>query len=452
MLGWIFFGRDLDPALPEVPEILRFQEAAAARGLELHVLKPHNFDIVAAPVDGWSVHYEGHSLARPDFILCRTGAETDYFTLAVLRHFERRGVRLINGPEAIDLVADKLHTMQRLARAGLPIPATILGKFPMGVDIVEEELGFPLIVKTLRGTRGTGVLKCEDRTQFEDLAGLLESAEAKADFLFQHYVRSSHGRDVRVLVIGGRVIAAMERRSPAGHFKSNVSLGGVGIAYTPTGEMADLAARAADTLGLEVAGIDILFDEEGYRICEANSAPGFQGLERACSIDVPNAIFDWIEASHEVRARPIKAVTGDALIDLVFGGRLSLRSIGDRLEEPRAFARAVGVRLVGAGLGSMLSSLTPGARAAPHSPVARRLEALRADARGIPLAVDTDIDQEQTLLTVLGVSIWAAVLPWLAGGEPIFAGALSLIALCFPAAFLLTRRTPKNTRTRQAAQ
>ena len=452
MLGWIFFQRDLDPALPEVPEILRFQEAAAARGIELHVLKPHNFDIVAAPEDGWSVHYEGHSLARPDFILCRTGAETDYFTLAVLRHFERRGVRLVNGPEAIDLVADKLHTMQRLARAGLPIPATILGKFPMGVDIVEEELGFPLIVKTLRGTRGTGVLKCEDRSQFEDLAGLLESADAKADFLFQHYVRSSHGRDVRVLVIGGRVIAAMERRSPAGHFKSNVSLGGVGIAYTPTGEMADLAARAADTLGLEVAGIDILFDNEGYRICEANSAPGFQGLERACSVDVPNAIFDWIEASHEVQDRPIKAVTGEALIDLVFGGRLSLRSIGDRLEEPRAFARAVGVRLVGAGLGSVLSSLTPGRRAAPHSPVARRLEALRADARGVPVGVDTDIDQEQTLLTVLGVSIWAAVLPWLAGGEPVFAGALSLIALGFPAVFLFTRRTGKAARKRQAVR
>lgn len=145
-------------------------------------------------------------------------------------------------------------------------------------------------------------------------------------------------------------------------------------------------------------------------------------------------------------------MTGDALIDLVFGGRLSLRSIGDRLEEPRAFARAVGVRLVGAGLGSVISSLTPGSRAAPHSPVARRLEALRADARGVPLGVDTDIDQEQTLLTVLGVSIWAAVLPWLAGGEPIFAGALSLIALGFPAVFLLTRRKPRPTHARKAAQ
>lgn len=437
--GWIFFHRDLDPALPEVPEILRFKEAAAARGIALQVLKPHDFDIVAAPHDDWSVHYEGRSLDRPDFILCRTGAETDYFTLAVLRHFERRGVRLINGSETIDLVADKLHTMQRLARAGLAIPATMLGKFPIDADVIEQELGFPVIVKTLRGTRGTGVLKCEDRNQFADLAGLLASAEAKADFLFQHYVGSSHGRDVRVLVIGGRVVAAMERRAPPGHFKSNVSLGGVGVAHTPTGEMADLAVRAADALGLEVAGIDILFDEEGYRICEANSAPGFQGLERACGIDVPGAVFDWIEASHAMQARPIKAVTGEALIDLVFGGRLRLRAISDRLDDRHLFARAAGVRLIGAGAGSLVTSLVPSGRIEKHSLVASRLEHLRADARGVPLAPGGTIEQEQVLLTLLAVSIWAAILPWLAGAGSLVAGALSLLALSFPAAFLLTR-------------
>lgn len=440
MRGWIFFHRDLDPALPEVPEILRFQEAAARRGLELHILKPHDFDIVAAPHGDWSAHYEGHSLDRPDFILCRTGAETDYFTLAVLRHFERRGVRLVNGPETIDLVADKLHTMQRLVGAGLPVPATMLGKFPIDVDVIEEELGFPVIVKTLRGTRGTGVLKCEDRDQFEDLAGLLASAEAKADFLFQHYVRSSHGRDVRVLVIGGRVIAAMERRAPAGQFKSNVSLGGVGVSYTPTGEMADLAARAADALGLEVAGVDILFDDEGYRICEANSAPGFQGLERACGIDVPDAIFDWIEASRDMRDRPIKAVTGEALIDLVFGGRLRLRAISDRLGDRRIFARAVGVRLLGAGIASLAASLPPAEQVNRHSAVAGHLENLRADARGVPVRAAADLEQEQAWLVLLAVSIWAAALPWLAGAAPTFAGMLSLLALCFPAAFLLTRR------------
>ncbi|MGC4252386.1 MAG: RimK family alpha-L-glutamate ligase [Sphingobium sp.] len=446
MRGWILFHRELDPALPEVPEILRFQESAARRSIDLHILKPHRFDLVAGPITDWSVHYEGHSLDRPDFILCRTGAETDYFTLAVLRHFERRGVRLINGPEVIDLVADKLHTTQRLIRAGLPVPRSILGKFPMDVDLVERELGFPVIVKTLRGTRGTGVLKCEERSQFEDLAGLLESSEAKADFLLQHYVRSSHGRDVRVLVIGGRVIAAMERRSASGHFKSNVSLGGTGVAYTPTSEMAELAARAADTLGLDVAGIDILFDEDGYRICEANSAPGFQGLERACAVDVPDAIFDWIEASRAAQEPSVRSNAGDALVDLVFGGRLALRAIGDRIEAPGIFARAVGIRLAGSALSCLIVSLLPGSAQSRHSAVHRRLEMLRANAVGPAMRDLLELEDERTLLTLLLVSIWAAILPWLADTDFLPAGLLSLLALAFPLVYLLTR--PKSSERR----
>ncbi len=214
--GWILFQHDLNPGIPEVPEIFRFQEAASAMGIALEVLKPHSFDLIVGADDDWSIRYQDRPLQRPDFIICRTGAETDYFTLALLRHFERRGVRLVNGPAAIETVADKLHSLQLLNRAGLPIPRTILGKFPIDIALVERELGFPLIVKTLKGTRGAGVLKCEDRSQFEDLAGLLESAEAQADFILQHYVRASHGRDVRVLVVGGRVVAAMERRSLTG--------------------------------------------------------------------------------------------------------------------------------------------------------------------------------------------------------------------------------------------
>lgn len=133
-----------------------------------------------------------------------------------------------------------------------------------------------------------------------------------------------------------------------------------------------LAARAADALGLEIAGIDILFDDDGYRICEANSAPGFQGLERACGVDVPGAIFDCVEASQATQDHPIKAVTGDALIDLVFGGRLRLRAITDRVSEQRRFARAVGVRLVGAVIASLAASLAPSAQVERQSIVASR--------------------------------------------------------------------------------
>lgn len=160
MRGWIRFHRDLDPAIPEVPEVFRFQEAASAMGIDLAILHPHQFELIVGGDEDWTVNYQDRPIGRPDFIVCRTGAETDYYTLALLRHFERRGVRLVNGPATIERVADKLHTLQILSRAGLPIPRTILGSFPVDVDLVERELGFPVIVKTLKGTRGAGVTHC----------------------------------------------------------------------------------------------------------------------------------------------------------------------------------------------------------------------------------------------------------------------------------------------------
>jgi gamma-F420-2:alpha-L-glutamate ligase len=291
MRVWLFFNRDLAPDVPEAPEVLRFIETAKALDIELHVLKPSEFDLVVDSGGGWSASYQGRELRKPDLIIPRCGSETTYFTLAVLRHFERQGVAIANSPAAIESVADKLHTLQVVAGAGLPVPKTILGKFPVDVGLVERELGFPVVVKKLKGTRGNGVVLCQDRAQFDDLANLLDGAASGADFLFQQYIRASHGRDVRVLVVNGEVVAAMERQSSDGGFKSNISLGGHGKTITPPKEMAELALKVTQALNLDISGVDILFDKHGYRICEANSAPGFQGLERACGIDVPEVIF-----------------------------------------------------------------------------------------------------------------------------------------------------------------
>jgi gamma-F420-2:alpha-L-glutamate ligase len=437
--GWILFQQELDPAVPEVPEVFRFQEAAGAMGIEMHVLKPHSFELVVGGDGDWAMKYAGRSIEKPDFVICRTGAETDYFTLALLRHFQRRGVRLVNGPATIETVSDKLHTLQTLNRAGLPIPRTMLGTFPIDIDLVERELGFPVIVKTLKGTRGAGVLKCEDRSQFEDLAGLLESAEAKADFILQHYVRASHGRDVRVLVVGGRVVAAMERRSLTGGFKSNVSLGGVGVAYNPPQEMAELAVQAADVLELDITGIDILFDEEGYRICEANSAPGFQGLERATGMDVPTAILEWVVSTQAAARESTPApAESTALADMVFGGRTGLRALSDRNTEFRRFASAVGVRMVAAGIGCMVQGSFPRPLVDRRSPTGIGLRSLFEGRMKTDLTDLNDRAQERTFLIVLAVGLWAAVLPWLAGAQPVLSGVLSVLALCFPVLFLLT--------------
>jgi gamma-F420-2:alpha-L-glutamate ligase len=288
---WLFFHHDVDSDHPEAPETHRFQIAAEQLGIELEVLKPQEFDLVVDRAGEWSATYGDRPLRKPDLIIPRTGSETTYFMLAVLRHFERQGVAMANGPAAIESVADKLETLQVLSAAGIPIPKTILGKFPVDVDLVERELGFPVVVKTLRGTRGTGVLLCSGRAQFRDLTTLLDGSHAAAEFIFQEYIRQSHGRDVRVLVVNGKAIAAMERRATDGGFKSNISQGGQGLAFEMPSAMARLAVRTAAALNLDVAGVDILFDNDDYKICEVNSSPGFQGLERACAIDVPRCIF-----------------------------------------------------------------------------------------------------------------------------------------------------------------
>jgi gamma-F420-2:alpha-L-glutamate ligase len=306
MRCWIFFHHELDSGAPEVPEILRFIETAADMDIELDVLKPRDFDLVVDSQQHWTALYQGRALARPDLIICRTGSETNYFTLAVLRYFERQGVPLVNGSAAIEAVADKFHTLQILSQMGLPIPRTILGKFPVDVNLVEEKLGFPVVVKALRSTRGAGVILCPDKSQFNDIASLLSDAGTGSEFIFQQYISASHGRDIRVLVIDGKAVTAMERRAADGGFKSNVSLGGDATAFDMPADLATLAAEVARALSLDVAGIDILIDRNGYRICEANSAPGFQGLERATGLDVPRAIFTAMLQKYGLNVVPVK--------------------------------------------------------------------------------------------------------------------------------------------------
>lgn len=295
MRCWLFFHADPQSDHPEAAEARRFAQTAERMGVDLEILQPQNFDLVVDSESNWSAIYDGRLLEKPDFIIPRTGSETTYFMLAVLRHFEQQGVRIVNSSLAIEAVADKLHTQQILSAKNIPTPKTILGKFPVDADLIERELGFPVVVKTLRGTRGGGVLLCGDKEHFKDLASLIDCSNPNSDFIFQQYISRSHGRDVRVLVVFGEVIACMERRSADGGFKSNISLGGKGARFDAPEDMKKLAIQVAENLRLDIAGIDVLFDENGYRICEANSSPGFQGLEAACQMDVPEMIFKALQ-------------------------------------------------------------------------------------------------------------------------------------------------------------
>ena len=189
---------------------------------------------------------------------------------------------------------DKLFSQQILAENKLPVPKTMLAKFPINIPFVKERLGMPIVVKTISGTEGKGVFLIEDEAKLEDLMNLIQSTSPDANIILQEYIESSHGRDLRVLTIGGRVVACMKRTAQGDDFKANFSTGGTVECHPVTPEIEWLATATARTLNLDIAGIDLLFAGDHFKICEANSAPAFKGLESCCNIDVPYEIYKYI--------------------------------------------------------------------------------------------------------------------------------------------------------------
>lgn len=291
---WILFDGDIESSVAGAYETRRFIEAGRRQNINVRVIKSDQFDLVVTQNDRDSVLIDGQTAPLPDFLLPRMGSDTNYFGLAVIRHLERLGVQSFNSSEAIEAVIDKMHSQQILAENNLPVPNTMLAKFPVDSKLVEQTVGFPVVVKTLVGTQGSGVFLCEKPDNFNDLMELVGKTQPNMHLIFQEFIASSHGRDLRVFVIDGRVVAAMERRAKDGSFKANFSRGGEVRQFPLNREVERLAIESSRTLNLDIAGIDILFDKGGYKICEANSAPDFRGLESCCDISIADEIMTSI--------------------------------------------------------------------------------------------------------------------------------------------------------------
>jgi RimK family alpha-L-glutamate ligase len=292
MKGWILDKRDRWNEY----EHCRFREEARKEDIEISLYDPKDFDIQITVKGGRSLSYQGQSVSLPDFVFPRTGAGTDYYDMALIRHLERLRVPVVNSSEAIAVARDKLHTMEVLVYHKLPTPKTMLAKFPLNLELIAEEFQFPLIVKSIAGSRGKGVFLCETPDQMEDLMDILELSK-KEDFYYviQEFVAGSKGKDIRVMVVGGRAIGAMLREAQEGKYKANISRGGLGKPFELNPEVEWLSLEAARVLGLDIAGVDILFDGEGYKVCEANSGPGFKGFEMTTKLNVPRQIYQYIQ-------------------------------------------------------------------------------------------------------------------------------------------------------------
>lgn len=271
----------------------RLKQAAEERGHEVLVI-----DALRAYMNIAShkptIHYKGKEIEGVDAVIPRIGASVTFYGTAVLRQFEVMGVYPLNESVAISRSRDKLRSLQLLSRKGIGLPLTGFANKPDDIkDVIEMVGGAPLVVKLLEGTQGIGVVLAETQKAAESvIEGFMG---VKANILVQEYIKEAGGADIRCLVIGGKVVAAMKRQAAAGEFRSNLHRGGSASLIRITPEERSTAVRAAKIMGLNVAGVDLLRANHGPVVMEVNSSPGLEGIERASKKDVAGMIIEYLE-------------------------------------------------------------------------------------------------------------------------------------------------------------
>lgn len=287
---WILsYGND------ESLESNKILTTARANGLDAELLQPKYFDIIVNKSTSRSIRYKSQRVDMPNLVLTRTGSATNYFTAALYRQIEKFGIPVINTADSILTVKDKLLTSQILAKSNLPTPKTMLMNFPVDTELVANEIGFPCVVKLVSGSKGKGIYLCQNKKFFDELMELVDNLKSRKSMIIQEYMDHAVGSDLRVWVIGGKTVVAMKRTAPQGDFRANISNGGTGEPFEITEEIDFLARETARVMGLDIAGVDLLFDHEGFRICEANSSPGFEGIDRYCGTDMAQRIIDYVK-------------------------------------------------------------------------------------------------------------------------------------------------------------
>jgi ribosomal protein S6--L-glutamate ligase len=271
----------------------RLIEAAEARGHEVHVLDTlHCYMNINSDEPG--IHYKGEVLAGYDAVIPRIGASITFYGTAVVRQFEMMGVYSLNESVAISRSRDKLRSMQLMTRKGLGMPITGFAHSPDDIpDLIKMVGGAPLVIKLLEGTQGIGVVLAETRKAAESVIEAFLGM--KANIMVQEFIKEAGGADIRCLVVGDRVVAAMKRQAGEGEFRSNLHRGGTASLIRITPEERATAVKAAKTMGLNVAGVDILRSNRGPVVMEVNSSPGIQGIEESTNIDVAGKIIQFLE-------------------------------------------------------------------------------------------------------------------------------------------------------------
>lgn len=281
----------------------RLKEAAEQRGHELDIINTLQcyMNIASRRPE---IYYKDEKLTGYDAVIPRIGASVTFYGTAVLRQFEMMGVYPLNESVGIGRSRDKLRSMQLLARDGIGLPVTTFAHDPKQTDqVLKLAGGAPLVIKLLEGTQGIGVVLADtDRSA----ASVIEAFRgAKVNILVQEFIKESGGTDIRALVVGGKVVAAMKRTGAEGEFRSNLHRGGSAKSIKISPEERSTAIRAAKAMGLNVCGVDMLRANHGPVVMEVNSSPGLEGVEKATGIDIAGKIIEFLEKS----AKPGKTKT-----------------------------------------------------------------------------------------------------------------------------------------------
>lgn len=275
----------------------RLIEAAKTRGHDIDVVN-HVKCYINITSTRPSVFYNDVELPKYDAVIPRIGASVTFYGTAVLRQFEVTGVYPVNESVAITRSRDKLRSLQLLARKGVGLPVTVFAhKTSNAEQVVKLVGGPPVIIKLLEGTQGIGVILGETQRAAESI--IQAFGGVNTNILVQEFIKEAGGEDIRCLVVGGKVVAAMKRKGGEGEFRSNLHRGGSAEKVKINGAERATAIAAAKAMGLNVCGVDMLRSNHGPVVMEVNSSPGLEGVETATGVDVAGLIVEFIEKNAE---------------------------------------------------------------------------------------------------------------------------------------------------------
>ncbi|MCS7027446.1 MAG: 30S ribosomal protein S6--L-glutamate ligase [Bacteroidia bacterium] len=290
---------------PKLYSTQRLVEAAKQRGHEAVILN-HTKCYMVVEKDAPAIYYGGKKVEGIDAVIPRIGVSVTFYGTAVVRQFEMMGIFCANNSQAIVRSRDKIRSLQILSRDGVSIPKTTFANHPNNIDdVIQLVGGAPVVIKLLEGTQGIGVILAETNRTAKSVIEAFYDVET--DILVQEFIKEAQGEDIRAFVIDKEVVGAMMRKGVQGEFRSNLHRGGKAVLVELTEEEKRTALLAAKSMGLNIAGVDMVRSKEGPKVLEVNSSPGLEGIEKTTKIDIAGKIIEFVEKSVNTQTEKVNA-------------------------------------------------------------------------------------------------------------------------------------------------